>query len=641
MAAIPLSLAIPAATAAATYLNGKYSIANDIFTLGAMLSLLRIGPSLEKKDRVNLFYAFEDLALAPSSANRPFLILPPDAAKPNQRTQWTYAEAHQEVLKHAAWLKNKYDVKRNEVVGMDITNKPDFVWFWFALWSLGAAPAFINTNLRGKAFIHCAKLSTARVMLVDSEIAEVLDQETVEALGADEKGRVIEPLLLTPEILQEIASQVPYRAPNSVRSGTTVKDTAMLIYTSGTTGLPKAAAVGWNKPNAGFILFPRVLGLKSTDRFYTAMPLYHSAASILCVCQCLGAGAAFVLGAKFSPRTFMKNVTETESTVMQYIGELCRYLVAAPPGPYDKKHKLRAAFGNGMRPDVWQVFKDRFNIDEIVEFYAATEGPAVTLNHSRNTFYRGAIGKTGPIAKFAARNLQTLVKYDQDAEAPIRGADGFCIRTGPNEPGELIMALDPNNMEERFQGYVGNSKATESKILRNVFSKGDAFFRTGDLLKIDEEYRWWFVDRIGDTYRWKSENVSTAEVSEALGSHPAVQEANVYGVELPGHDGRCGCAAMIMKENKPLDAALRLSIAEHVKARLPKYAVPLFFRMMTQFELTGTVKQTKVQLRNEGVDPSKTGADPVFYLPSLKDGQGYEPFGKKQWDGIVGGSVRL
>lgn len=635
-------MAIPAAAAALAYLNAKFAVAADVFVLNGLVALLWVGPRLEKKDRVNVFYVFEDLALSPKSANRLFLLLPPDSELPNQRTQWTYAQSYETVLKYAAWLKEKFDIRRNEIVGMDFTNKPQFLWLWLALWSLGAVPAFMNTNLRGKPFIHCAKLSTSRLMIIDPAIQDVLDEKTLLALASNEKGP-IEPFVLDDATEARIHALPPYRAPNDVRKGTLTRDPALLIYTSGTTGLPKAANVGWNKPNAGITLFAKIVGLKPTDRFYTAMPLYHSAASMMCVCQCLGAGCTFVLGSRFSAKTFMKQVAETDSTAMQYIGELCRYLVASAPSPYDKAHKLRVAFGNGMRPDVWQKFKDRFNIDTIVEFYGATEGPGLTVNHSRNSFYRGAIGKTGLLAKFAARKLQVLVRYDPDADKPYRDPKtGFCKRADTNEPGELIMALDPEVIADRFQGYLGNDQATESKVLRDVFAKGDAYFRTGDLLRLDNDYRWWFVDRIGDTFRWKSENVSTAEVSEALGSHPAVQEANVYGVQLPNYDGRCGCAAIILKDGqKTLNPELSRSLAEHIKSTLPRYAVPLFLRLVKELEMTGTVKQTKVQLRNEGVEHSKTGDDELWYLPSLKPGQGYEPFTSRKWSDLSGGHIRL
>jgi len=349
------------------------------------------------------------------------------------------------------------------------------------------------------------------------------------------------------------------------------------------------------------------------------------------------------MGTRFSPRTFMKHVTETEATTMQYIGEMCRYLLSAKPSQYDKAHKLRQAFGNGLRPDVWQDFKDRFNIPTIVEFYGATEGPGATLIHSQNDFTRGSIGRTGLLGRAIGYNTTALLRFDHEADEPWRDPrTNFCTRSSTNEPGEMVSQLDPAAVKEKFAGYLGNEKATSGKILNNVFKNGDAWYRTGDLIRRDAEGRYWFVDRIGDTFRWKGENVSTNECSEALGSHPALREANVYGVQLPGHDGRAGCAAVLLKDGQTFDEQLRRDLASHVRKRLPKYALPLFLRLVkNEFEVTGTVKQTKVQLRNEGVDPEKIGEDEVLWLSSAGGNEGYQDFKKRDWEALGSGQVKL
>jgi acyl-CoA synthetase (AMP-forming)/AMP-acid ligase II len=262
------------------------------------------------------------------------------------------------------------------------------------------------------------------------------------------------------------------------------------------------------------------------------------------------------------------------------------------------------------------------------------------VNVSRNTFSRGAIGRTSLISGVINNLGQALLKFDNEAEEPLRNPrTGLCSRSAYDQPGEFVAKLDPKAIKDKFLGYLGNEKATNSKILRDVFTKGDAWYRTGDLLRQDSEGRLWFVDRIGDTYRWKGENVSTAEVSEALGSHPSVREANVYGVTLPGHDGRAGCAALLLRDGQTLDESLRRDLAAHVRKQLPKYAVPLFLRLVKgELEITGTVKQTKVQLRNEGVDPESVGEDQVLWLPGQ---DGYEPFAKKDWEALVGGQAKL
>ncbi|KAK3719441.1 long-chain fatty acid transporter fat1 [Vermiconidia calcicola] len=593
---------------------------------------------LENKDRINVFYIFEQHAKDPKTAGNLFLLVPHDPERPDAQTQWTYAEAYETVLKYAAWLKTRHSVQKEELIAMDFTNKPQFIWFWFALWSLGAIPAFINSNLRDKAFTHSIRISTSRLLLIDPQIREVLNEETKSELGADQKGQEIDMMIIEPEVEQQILAQTPYRAADSARSGAKINSCSLLIYTSGTTGLPKAANVSWSKPLSGVAFFAKLLELKPTDRYFTALPLYHSSGSVLGVLQVLGPGCTSVVGPKFSPRTFMKWISETQSDGIHYIGEMCRYLVSSPPTPYDRAHKARFAFGNGMRLDVWQRFKDRFNIGTIIEFYGATEGTAASYVHSRNNYLRGAISKQGVILRNLL-NTFIIVKHDHATDEPYRNPkNSFCVKCKADEPGELIHPLDPENIAEKYQGYFGNDKASDSKILRDVFKKGDAYYRTGDLVRRDAEGRIWFTDRVGDTFRWKSENVSTAEVSEAIGSHPDVREANVYGVQLPNHDGRAGCAAIVVSDDT-LSTSLALDLANHSRKRLPRYAVPLFLRLMKQVEVTGTLKHQKVALRNEGVDPSKLGQDEVFWLES--GDEGYKKFGEKDWQRIVDGSAKL
>lgn len=597
--------------------------------------------TVEKKDQVNVFYLLESQAKDSKTSNRTWLLLPPDEAEPNRKSAWTYAEAYETVLQYAAWLREEYKIEKNEVVAMDFTNKPQFMWMWFALWSLGAIPAFINSNLRDKAFVHSVRVSTTKILFVDPSIREVLNDGTTSELSASNDGQGIQTVILEETTEQAIHKKTPYRAPDEARSGRKMKDSALLIYTSGTTGLPKAAHVPWDKPRGAALGVSKILQLTPDDRFFSALPLYHTAASLLCVCATVGVGCTYVMSPRFSPRTFMRQAAETEATVMQYIGEMCRYLTVAPPTPYDRAQKLRIAFGNGLRQDVWQPFKDRFNLDTIIELYGATEGIGATVNVSRNEFSRGAIGRTSLISGIVSNLGQALVKYDHDADQPWRNpSTGLCQRSAFDEPGEFIAKLDPKAVEDKFLGYLGNEKATNSKILRDVLAKGDAWYRTGDLLRADREGRLWFVDRLGDTFRWKGENVSTAEVSEALGSHPAVREANVYGVALPGHDGRAGCAALLLRDGKALDQEQRRSLAAHVKKQLPKYAIPLFLRLVKgELEITGTVKQTKVQLRDEGVDLGRIGEDEVLWLPQNQDA--YEPFKGKDWKALESGQAKL
>lgn len=357
----------------------------------------------------------------------------------------------------------------------------------------------------------------------------------------------------------------------------------------------------------------------------------------------LALGATFSLGRKFSTKTFWQECRDSKATVIQYVGETCRYLLAAPPQidpatgeNLDQKNDVRTAFGNGLRPDIWNRFKERFGIEAIAEFYSATEGTSATWNFSRNDFSKGAIGRNGTFAGILMNAGNAIVELDLETEMPARDPKtGLCKRAPRGETGELLYKLDADQIEVKFQGYFNNKDSTESKIMRNVLEKGDAYFRTGDMVSWDSQGRMFFNDRIGDTFRWKSENVSTNEVSEALGNHSAVHEANVYGVELPHHDGKAGCVAMVLAE-EPSDRLLS-DLAKHAHATLPRFAVPLFIRLTKNMEITGTNKQQKHIVRSQGVNPDKIGQDDLYWL---KNGT-YVKFRKQDWEELNGGRVRL
>jgi acyl-CoA synthetase (AMP-forming)/AMP-acid ligase II len=373
------------------------------------------------------------------------------------------------------------------------------------------------------------------------------------------------------------------------------------------------------------------------------MPLYHSSAAVLGFCNILCLGATFSLGRKFSTKTFWPECRDSKATAIQYVGETCRYLLAAPPQldpatgeNLDQKNDVRVAFGNGLRPDIWNRFKERFGIEGIAEFYSATEGASASWNFSRNDFSKGAIGRNGSVAGLLMNASVAVVELDWETEMPSRDKKtGFCKKVPRGDAGELLYKLDADQIESKYQGYFNNKDSTESKVMRNVFEKGDAWFRTGDMVSWDSQGLTYFNDRIGDTFRWKSENVSTNEVSEALGNHAAVHEANVYGVELPHHDGRAGCVAIVLAK-EPSERLLS-DLAKHAHATLPRFAVPLFLRLTKNMEVTGTNKQQKHIVRSQGVNPEKTGQDELFWL---KNGT-YVKFRKQDWEELNGGRVRL
>ena len=561
------------------------------------------------------------------------------------------------VLRYAGWLHNTYHIKPKEIIAIDFMNCPQFIFLTLALWSLGATPAFINYNLTSTPLIHSVRLSTARLLFVDPEVRSAVTPEVLSELtsptfhNGSSSGGPTEVVFLGKGFQTSLPYYSPYRAPNEARSLTAGKERAVLIYTSGTTGLPKPANVPWSRIIFGGGFGGNWLDLRPStssnpDRFYTCMPLYHSSGFVLGFCACLLKPATFVLGHRFSTKTFWHDVRAADATVIQYVGETLRYLLAAPPlaDPkhpginLDKENKVRMAFGNGLRPDVWDKFKQRFGVETIAEFYASTEGAGGSWNYSSNSFASGAIGRTGAIIELILRNEVALVRHDYTTELPYRDpTTGLSERVARGIPGEVIYALDPNDIELKYQGYFNNEEASEKKILRNVLKKGDAWFRTGDLVRWDREGRWYFVDRIGDTFRWKSENVSTNEVSEVLGHYSRVLEANVYGVQIPGHDGRAGCAAVLLDTSEPSAEDLE-SLAMLAINSLPRYAVPIFLRLVKEVQATGNNKQQKHVLRTQGVDPDQIPSkDKIYWLQSGK----YVPFARDDWNRLNAGRVRL
>ena len=620
--------------AGGAWLTAKTQLNYDFYLIGGLYKTEFNIAWRHSRDRLNFFYVLEQHATAKSSADRTFLMF--------EGQEWSYKEAYNTVIKYGTWLKQNYSIRKGEIVAMDFMNGPTFLFLWMGLWSIGAYPAFINYNLTAEPLLHTIEKSTARVVFVDEEIQPQFTQKELEVLASQN----VEAVFFNTALEQQISNTQGVREPDSVRAGLDRTGMAALIYTSGTTGLPKPAIVSWQK----LWIAPAMAhwtSTKITDRLYTCMPLYHSSAICLCTLPTLLRGATLILGRRFSTSTFWPEVRQHGATMIQYVGETCRYLLAAKPqidaetgANLDKAHNVRLAFGNGLRPDVWDRFKTRFGIETIGEFYSATEGVSATWNLSSNSFATGAIGRNGALSRFLVGRNAALVEVDWTTEAPSRNPknQNLCTQVKTGEPGEVLFRVDPNDPYAKFQGYFNNSKASESKILRDVLVKGDAFFRTGDVMRWDHEGRWYFCDRIGDTFRWKSENVSTAEVGEALGMHPRILEANVYGVEVPHHDGRAGCAAVLFSEGEsPVTELLLDGVAKHAKEKLPKYAVPSFLRVVRGIVATGTNKQQKAGLRKEGIDPSAMGEDKMFWLR----GGRYIPFEGKQWQELSGGRVKL
>lgn len=680
------ALTLPAAAAAAglAYLDGRFALSYDYGLLSSLISAQIRLRFAERNDTLSLFYLLEAQAKS-SNRHRPWIISGQSGEK------WSYAEAYETVLKYGTWLKSK-GVQKEEVVAMDFVNSEVFIWVWYGLWSIGAKPAFINYNLTGAPLFHTVRTSTASLVLVDqngqekfkesimaehgfaavpatvgqqsnqavygfdsdpSQVPRSVQKQANKAAAHDQTEvnttdpvhRKLEIVFFDKRLENHILSLQPTRVPDSERGNQQINSMAMLIYTSGTTGLPKAAIMSWGKAFVGAKFVQAWIGLKSTDVLYTSMPLYHSSASILGLGPVLRAGGAICLSKRFSHKTFWPEVRASKATIIQYVGETCRYLYSAPSSPLDKQHHVRAAFGNGLRPDVWESFKERFGIETVYEFYSATEAPSGLFNKSTNNFSAGAFGRNGTLAELIMGSTMHVARMDTDSSPPEPLRDpktGLCQACDWNEAGELLFKLDAANIAQKFQGYWGNSKATSSKILRDVKTKGDAYFRSGDLIRRDKDGRWYFIDRIGDTFRWKAENVSTAEVADSLSKHPDVEEANVYGVQVPHHDGRAGCAAVILKSATTSPSASTLkSIAEHAQKNLPGFAVPLWLRVTKQMHTTGTNKQQKHLFQRDGINAAavEKEGDSLFWLdPQTKT---YEKFTGKELERIEAREVRL
>ena len=506
----------------------------------------------------------------------------------------TYVEINQ-LANRVAHRALARGIGRGSVVGLLMENRPEYLAIWLGMAKVGAVTALLNTHLHGESLAHSLRAAGCRTLLLGSECAEawasLADDAPELALFLERDPAADEPAMI-PEAQSldtEVAAQSSVNPPREVRAELRGADPLFYIYTSGTTGLPKAARLSHSRFMGGGI-YAALAGMSREDVLYCPLPLYHTSGGVMCVNAVLRNGATLALARHFSAHHFWDDVAQHQVTAFQYIGELCRYLVNQPPHPLERSHSLRLAVGNGLRPDVWKTFQERFGVDQVVEFYGATESNAAMVNLVGRV---GSVGKPFPGMKIA------LVRFDTARGDVVRGADGHCESCGPGEPGELLGHIsEGRSAAGRFEGYTSR-EATEKKILRDVFEPGDAWFRTGDLLSKDADGFYYFVDRVGDTFRWKGENVSTQEVAEAMTAQPGVQLCAVYGVEVPGADGRAGMAAVVLEPDKRLDGK---ALYQELEAALPVYARPVFVRIQQAAELTGTFKLRKVELQKQGYD---------------------------------------
>ncbi|XP_052792172.1 long-chain fatty acid transport protein 2-like [Mya arenaria] len=528
-------------------------------------------------------------------------------------------------------------IKPGSTVAIMIYNEPEFVWTYLGFMKVGYQTACINYNLRSKSLAHSINASGATVLILGQgpelhqAIQEILPD--ISGITVYVQGPLPEPKpisFLSFDLVMNNISDAPI--DRSARKHITPFSTNVLIYTSGTTGLPKPAPVNHLRTLGAGSSF-ETFNMTSEDIVYEPLPMYHSVGLLLGFGSCVTKGATMVLRDKFSAKHFWEDCRKYDVTVIQYIGEVCRYLVAQPKNKLDGQHKVRVAVGNGLRQDIWTEFQSRFKIPRIIEFYGATENPSGSVNLTNKV---GACGRASPyLRQFSP---VAFVKWDLEAQAPFRNRQGFCVPVRPDAVGLLIVPLSEGRFS--FQGYRGPKEDTEKKILRDVFEKGDQYFNSGDLMRIDKEYYLYFNDRVGDTFRWKGENVSTTEVSNILTSLAFIHDANVYGVAIPGTDGKAGMVSFHMTDEgaTSLSPTMLAQISRHVNEMLPGYARPRFLRFQTQPELTSTFKQLKAILVREGFDPTQV-RDPLYFLdPST---QVYRPLDNTAYTQIMAGNVPM
>jgi fatty-acyl-CoA synthase len=536
----------------------------------------------------------------------------------------TYAELDALANRFAHWGKS-LNLRRGQTVALFMPNRIEYFAVWYGLSKIGVVTALINNQLSGLPLAHCLNISGASHVIVDPETSLVFDaarsmlekplqQWVLGAARTDQRDLV--------QALRSCSQLAPDRV---VREDMRARDTALLIFTSGTTGMPKAARITHVRGQLYMRGFAGATNARSSDRIHVSLPLYHATGGLCALGAALLNGGSVVLKRRFSATHFWQEIVDEGCTMFVYIGELCRYLVNHPPDERETAHKLRLAFGNGLRPDIWPVMKQRFRIPEILEFYGATEGNVSIFN------FDGREGAVGRVPRWLRSRFNVrVIKFDVEGEKPVRAGDGFCREAGPGEVGECVGRIGAEARAE-FSGYVDKA-ASAKKVLHDVFEKGDAWFATGDLMRVDADGYLYFVDRVGDTFRWKGENVSTNEVAERLQAAPGIRQANVYGVAVEATEGRAGMAALVVDDTFDIKA-----FGAHVAQELPAYAQPLFVRILPSIETTGTFKMRKMDLVADGYDPARVRGPLFFHDPK----RGYVKVTKGVYEKIASGLVKV
>ncbi len=542
---------------------------------------------------------------------------------------YTYAQLDTRANQYAHWGLAQ-GLRKGDTVALFMPNCAEFIIIWIGLTRIGCVVALINTNLTGAALAHSFTIAKPKHIFCAAALEAAFETAKPQIDAPDYQcWGYGEGSTFALRLDKAVAEQPGHTLAQGERPPLTIEDKALYIYTSGTTGMPKAANVNHYRIMAITHGFGGAMNITSNDRMYVCLPMYHSVGGVLASGSTLVSGGSVVIRDKFSAREFWDDIVKYECTLFQYIGELCRYLVNTSSHPLETSHKIRLCCGNGLRPDIWESFRDRFKLPKILEFYAATEGNVALFN------FDGTVGSVGRIPKWAKRFFTVdIVKFDVEKEEPIRTPEGLCQSCEPDEIGEVIGQVlnDPSKPANRFEGYA-DKEATSKKLLWNVFTKGDVWFRTGDLMRRDAKGYFYFVDRIGDTFRWKGENVSTLQVSEVITLFPGVDDANVYGVAVAKTEGRAGMASIVAPEGIDF-----VNFYAYLEKHLPDYARPVFLRMKRELPITGTFKQKKTDLVAEGFDINRITDEIWFSNPQTRR---YERLDTTLYNGIITGTQRL
>ncbi|QBS39211.1 long-chain-acyl-CoA synthetase [Nocardia sp. CS682] len=522
---------------------------------------------------------FERRSGQPGQAARPFLLYGDQ--------QFDYAQANR-LVNRIAHAYRANGLRKGDVLALLMENRPEFVWHYLAAGKLGVVVAFVNTRARGDGLVHALTVCGASHVIVGSEclaaFLAVRDRVPDELL---DRCRVDEDVKAPASDATDLARFEPSATSDDPAETTqhTLGDTGAYIFTSGTTGLPKAAVMSYTRlTTVGRVTGALAWRLEPGDIVYNCLPLFHTNALVIALSAVLTHGSTLALGRRFSAGTFWHDIHRFEATGFNYIGEMCRYLVNTPPDDRDRGHRVRVMVGQGLQSDVWAAMQERFEIPRIVEMYASTEGNIATINLA------GTVGSVGKL-----RLGGKLAKWDFEQDDFVRD-NGRLVECGPGDTGVL---LGPIRKRTPFGGY-RDEKATRAKVVTNAFHEGDALFNTGDVFRIDAKKNLFFVDRLGDTFRYKGENVSTTEVQEQLVRFPDIAAASVYGVPIPGREGRAGMAAIVLADGARFDGA---ALAAYLDEALPAYAQPIFIRVCASLETTATMKLAKLALQRAGFAP--------------------------------------